>query len=166
MKKRKIEEVYLKVNSVENFYSGFSDEETKVVNNKIIEYIDDATKYIPNNTQININIKIKNLRSRQKKQECKTAFRNYYKNEITDAAKSVKKLNLVALLLLGVAVAFLVVLHFIVQANAPYILKTALEIVAWVFTWETVDVFFFRTTAERFHLKKVKKIYNSNIKML
>lgn len=166
MKKRKIEDIFLKVNDVENFYSGFSDEETKVVNNKIILYIDDATKNLSNKTQLNINIKVKNLRSRIKKQECKTALRNYYKNEIIDAKSNIKRLNLVALMLLGIALAFLVTLHFIVQANAPYIVKTAMEIVAWVFTWETVDTFFFRRTAERFHLRKLKKIYDSNIKML
>ena len=161
--KKEAENINLKVNSVDDFYSGFSDNGTKIVYRKIVDYINDSAKASSTKTPLNINIKIKDLKSKEEMDECANTLKFYYKNEIEDKKSEIKTTTSIAFLLLAVGVCVLLLLEFLIPANWPYFFRTLFEIMAWAFVWETVDLFFFRRTIQKLDLRKLTRIYNSNI---
>lgn len=161
--KNEVENINLKVNSVDDFYSGFSDNGTKIVYKKIVDYINDSAKASSPKTPLNINIKVKDLKSKEEMTECADTLRFYYKNEIDDIKQEVKTTTIIAMLLLAVGIGILLLMEFLIPFTWPYFVRTLFEIMAWAFVWETVDLFFFRRTIQKLQLRKLKRIYNSNI---
>lgn len=161
--KNEVENINLKVNSVDDFYSGFSDNGTKIVYKKIVDYINDSAKASSSKKTLNINIKIKDLKSKEEMDECRNTLKFYYKNEIDDVKQEIKTTSLIAMFLLIVGIGVLLILEFLIPIEWPYFVRTLFEIMAWAFVWETVDLFFFRRTIQKIKLQKLKRIYNSNI---
>lgn len=75
----------------------------------------------------------------------KTAIRNYYQVEYRETWKELRRnaIDVLAMLLFSACIfALAVILETVAHANA--VILNMIDVFAWVFTWEAVDLFFFR----------------------
>ena len=132
----------------ENFLSVFSETETPVISNEVADFIETSAKAITPNKKLTLKIKSDCI-DNQEKELYRKAIKEYYKEKCVASSRELNKSNLIALFL-TIAGVFVLALAFLLEQNMPISFWAELvDIVAWVFLWEAVDLFCFECTALR-----------------
>ncbi len=140
------------VDDLDDFYSPYSPKGYKLLNPDMIEYIDEYSKNIPSSQEVVLRITATNKTEEAKKRIQKTIRRTFVER-IANINAELKRNLLSAIVFMAVGVLFLVGLIITNELNLGSTINEILDIIAWVFVWESVDIFFM----ER-HKKRVEKL--------
>ena len=99
----------------------------------------------------------------EEKLECKKAIKRYFLNDYNDFKEENLKLSVISFALLLIGIVLIGILIFLERISAPYAITLILEIIAWVFVWEFVDVFVFSRFTNRVKMNRIKKILDAEI---
>lgn len=144
--------VDIAVDDLDDFYSPYSPKGFKLLNPEMIEYIDEYSKTIPNTQELILRISATNKTDEAKKR-IKNTIRRTYVEKIANINTELRRNLFSAIIFMVVGILFLA---GVIVANALDLGSTIneiLDIVAWVFVWEAVDIFFM----ER-HKKRIEKL--------
>lgn len=87
------------------------------------------------------------------------AVKNYYTTKVKTGKTELKRNALASLIMLILGIMVFTTIIILNSYNAQTILLNVLDVVAWVFIWEAVDLFVFKRTA-------LKKEHIINLKLL
>ena len=163
MKQEKTTDVLeINIKSPSDLYSNFSINNNKILNPEIQQHISSTVEGFSKRNDLKIKINSSKDFTENEKQDARNVLKNAFKKVVDDNNKTINSYCIFALVFLLIGIVSIVVLH-VISSFAPYVLKTILEIVSWVFVWEFVDVLCFRTFFRIIKNKHNKKIYKSEI---
>ncbi len=165
MKKNKVktETATIKFQSIDDVYSKYSTDKHKVLDNNASTFISESFKDMQTKSKKVLEIYLEKPCTDKEKSECKSVIRKYYKNDYNDYKEENVKLAIVSFILLFIGVAFIISLAFLNSISTPYTITIILEIIAWVFIWEFVDVFVFARFTNHIKMNKIKQIIDCEI---
>lgn len=140
------------VNSVDDFYSPYSPSGYRLLNPEMVNYIEEFTTGVPKKQGFTFRISAKSI-DEQDKKRLETSIRRTYAERIAKINEELKRNLMNSIIFLAIGLIFLA---GVIIANAnqwSFTLSEVLDIISWVFVWESVDTFFM----ERYK-KKVEKI--------
>ncbi len=143
-----------------DFLSVFSAKDTPVISGEVAEFIENSTHAVRAGERLTLRIKSKCI-DNDEKEVYKKAIKEYYSERHVAGARELKRNNL-ASLVLGIAGIIAIILALYLQYSFDSLIwAEVVDIAAWVFLWETVDILVFKTR----HLKNSQKRYLSFIDM-
>lgn len=155
MQQEKCARIHIK--DINQLYSEFSDKDYRIINKNFIEHVEE--NFLQLNVRkddFSIKFKVDKAPTVDEVAEAKRTFMNYYDKEISENNISLKRMYIRSSILLLVGLIFILTLSFLQSHNVSYILTALMEVSAWVFTWEFIDNFVFKISAER--LRKARNI--------
>ena len=158
-----IEKASIKFEKIQDAYSKFSTNTNKVLDENAGNYISESFKDLKQNSKKTLEIYLDEACNEEEKLECKTSIKRYFLNDYNDHKEENLKLSVVSFILLFIGIVFIGILIFLENLSAPYAITIILEIIAWVFVWEFVDVFVFTRFTNRMKMNRIKKILDAEI---
>jgi len=155
--------VDMTVNDDSAFLSPFSPEGTPVVNADVAEFIEDITDAVPKNESLTLRIHSDCIDD-DEKQIYSVAIKEYYTEKYISLSRELKRNRALAAIfaIIGILViAFNLILQY--KFNAP-IWTEVIDIVAWVFLWETVDISAFENRSLRLKMARYRAFVDMKIK--
>ena len=150
----------IKFGKIDDAYSKFSTDTNKVLDESAGDYIYESFKDLQNKSNKTLEIYLDESCSEEEKEECKNVIKRYFSN---DYKEENLKLTIVSLTLLIIGIVFVGLLVLLESLNVPYAITIIMEIIAWVFVWEFVDVFVFSRFTNRIKMRRIKKILDAEI---
>lgn len=148
-----------------SFLSPYSSDNEEIISDEVAGFLENSAKQIKPTRSLKINIKSKTIAENEKPVYLR-AIKNYYENESAEIKRNLK-FNLIAtLILFAISVVVLLVLFLVVEKFNIQVLTEIVTIMAWVFLWEAVDLFFIRRPLLRRELHKCENLKNSEIVFL
>lgn len=143
-----------------DFLSVFSSSDTPVISSNVAEFLESATHTVPPTEKLTLKIKSDAIDDNEKPVYEK-AIKQYYLERYQTNKKELKFCNLSSIILSILGVLTLTVAVILQYLKGSVIWAEVVDIAAWVFLWEAVDVAFFRNR----QLKLQQKRYSSFIEM-
>lgn len=152
--------VNMNVKDDTDFLSVFSTSETPVISSDVAEFLEKSTLTIRPNEQLALHVKSDCIDEKEQILY-KNAIKEYYKEEYQANQKELSVCNKIAFFLALFGVLVLAFAVFLDYKIGSVIWSEVIDIMAWVFLWEAVDIKFFKTRG----LKLRQKRYSAFIDM-
>ena len=148
--------IHININSKTDIISSYSEDNKPTINNEFASFLDNAVKDIPVKSQLTLEISC----NKDNQTNITKGIKNYYLNECIETERKLKhnlffSLSTFIIGILALALTF--------WFNFPKVVNGAIDIFAWVFVWESFDVFFFRRKELKFAQYRQLKYINANI---
>ena len=136
--------ICMNVSDDSNFLSVFSENDTPVIDHSVAEFIETSTHSVKPAERMTLKIRSNCIDENEKTLYCR-AIREYYTEKYAAVNRELKKNHWIAFLLglfgVGVLAGAIVLEYF----HESAIWAEVVDIVAWVFLWEAVDISFLET---------------------
>lgn len=134
----------LHVRDDDGFLSPYSTENNSTISDGVSDFIEHSLKSVPIGERLHFNV-YGNTITDDEKAEYTEALHSHYSVCYKDAVQEKKKLKVIAFIMSLIAIITLTVMIYLeVTGRASAVFTEIIDIVAWVFMWEAVDIFFFR----------------------
>lgn len=137
-------------------------DDKEVINVEFADMLSNVASTVPLKKDIHLSLHCDDIKDEDKLRYSK-AIKNYYENKMLDAQIRLKNNTNMLLLTIVFAIIALAGLFVVNYFSVPWILTEVVDIVAWVFVWEVVDITFFQRTLIRYEYKRAKNLYKSKI---
>lgn len=155
--------INMHVSNDDNFLSPYSMGEEPVISQEVAEFLENTVRAMPSKEGFSLNIKGDCI-DENEKQKYSLAIKNYYTLKFKDAERESRKKTIVsmAFTLIGViALAIMIILSN--HDNIGEVWTECIDIFAWVFLWEAVDLFFMERGTIAVKRRIYKKFMQSTI---
>lgn len=126
-----------------DFLSPFSGGKTAVISESVADFLENATRTVLPREELNLRI-ASNCIDEEEKSRYSSAIKEYYSEKFRANEKEYKFNNFLALSLAVLGVLVLTLAIFLSHRLSSVIWSEVVDIVAWVFLWEAVDIKCFR----------------------
>ena len=147
-RKNNVNRIIVNLKQMSDFYSSFSDNENRIINANIIDYVEESVQELDNKDPIEFEINIQKKSSTVDISTAKRTYHNYYKKEIKQDNHNMQRLGILAVIFFLIGCTLAVLIHQLSLIDTPYIVMTLLEITMWVFVTEFVDTACLKMSAE------------------
>lgn len=155
--------VDMKVKDDTDFLSVFSSNDTPVIDNEVAEFLENSTHAIPPKEQLTLIIKSDCI-DEQEQEIYQTAIREYYTERYRAAESELKRHNFITFCLAVLGVIVLAFAVFLDYKTGSVIWAEVVDIAAWVFLWEAVDIKFFKTRELKLQMQRYLAFISMKIK--
>lgn len=131
-----------------DFLSVFSIGDTPVISSEVAEFLESSTHSVLPKEQLALRIH-SNCIDDNEKEEYRQAIKEYYTELYIANKRELKRNTMIALLLTLAGVVALVAAFLIEHQTANPIWTEVVDIIAWVFLWEAVDISAFKNRGLR-----------------
>ncbi len=152
--------INLHVNDDSSFLSTYSEEDKPIISEEVATFLENSSQAIPHKESLTLKIN-SNCIDEQEQQIYKNAIKNYYTNHLVSTKRELEKSFFIALILAVIGIIILTIAQIVGYHFESIIWAEVIDIAAWVFLWEAVDIFVFRTRT----LQLNKKRYSAFIDM-
>lgn len=135
-----------------NFLSPFSKDKVPVISPDVATFIENRTSSVLPKEKLVLNIHGKSI-SKTESNVYKTAIEEYYTQKYVQNERDIRRNNIFSLVLALFGIITLVVLG-VFEPMLNFIWKEVLDIVAWVFLWESADICFLQNSLLRHKRRK------------
>lgn len=153
--------IRMRVNDDSDFLSPYSTNDEPTVSDGVAGFLDGAVQPLDLKRDIHIVIAGDMIDSAEE-DVYRGAIRNHYAHRIADTERTLKTNAISSLVMLLIAVAILVV-YIVFQIRGGFILLELLDIAAWVFAWEAVDLFFLERRIVKHDRLKCLRLFDAGI---
>lgn len=166
MKNKEVSQIYLKLDKISDAYSYYSTTEWVSIKEDFQQHIMNLAddKSIRNNIEINIHLGTPATET--EKNALVSAIKTHNKNLIQDTKNTQKRYLLLSALLLIASIATALIYLHITEYVKSAIVEFFLEVGAWVFLWELVDILSFQLPSIWFKAYLNKRIIKSKINFI
>lgn len=133
--------VNMNVGDDSNFLSMFSVTAKPVISSEVAEFMEFSTQLLPPDTDITLRIH-SNCIDESEQKIYTAATKEFYRQQYIVTAKELKRNHISSAFLTLAGILCLVFIFFMEQYSVVW--SEAIDIVAWVFLWEAVDIHFFQ----------------------
>lgn len=141
--------------------SPFSPKGNPTISGEFAEFLDSQYTEMKKSELLHIDIECDTIDNEEKSLYTE-AIRTYYKAEEKRKKREVARNNIVAIIMLAIGIVFLAV-SVLFYVFSHEIIGEVIDIVAWVFVWESVDIFFIRRPQLLREKAKCKHFINAEI---
>lgn len=136
--------IRLNVTDDSNFLSPFSVKGNPLISSETAEFLNLNIKHNLKDSGVKLEIS-SNVIDEPEKEIYRSAIKNYYRVEYKTVWKELRR-NLFGSIIMLLFSACIFALAIILEAttNASAVILNMIDVFAWVFTWEAVDIFFFQ----------------------
>lgn len=155
--------IRLNVADDSNFLSPFSVKGYPLISSETAEFLNMNIKHNLKDSGVKLIISSREI-DEGEKSVYKTAIENYYKLEYKSAWRELRR-NLLASVIMLLISACIFALAIILQTttNTGAVILNMIDVFAWVFTWEAVDLFFLQRPKLRKEQKRNAAAINAEI---
>lgn len=166
MKNKEVSKIYLKLDRISDAYSDYSTTEQVSIKEDFQQHIMNLAddKSIRNNVEINIHLSTP--ATNDEKNSLVSAIKTHNRNLIRDTLNMQKRYLLISALLLVASIFTALIYLHITEFVKSEILEFFLEVGAWVFLWELVDIISFQLPSIWFKAYLNKRIIKSKINFI
>ena len=143
-----------------DFLSVFSRSDTPVISTEVADFIENSTDTVLPREQLTLRIH-SNCIDDNEKELYKKSIRQYYSEKSISNMRELKRNNIIVFLLTVAGVIVLASALLLEQTTGSLIWSEVIDIAAWVFLWEAVDISAFGNRS----LRLKKKRYLSYLSM-
>ena len=137
------------VHSDDDFLSPYSLRSNAELSINASEFIERSLETVPVKEQVRLRVH-SNVITKEEEKAYKQAIKEYYEERFEAVQREKKRLFVIATLMALIGVfALTVMIGLEVAGKHTAVLSEVIDIFAWVFLWEAVDLFFFETTSLR-----------------
>ncbi|MDD6800767.1 MAG: hypothetical protein PUE85_10195 [Firmicutes bacterium] len=136
-----------------DFLSVFSQSDTPVISSEVAEFIENSTNSILPKEQLTLRIHSDCIDDIEK-ELYKASIKEYYSEKCIANARELKRNNIVSLLLFLTGVLVLAIQMIFEYRLSSLIWAEVIDIAAWVFLWEAVDIRVFGNRSLRLKNKR------------
>lgn len=154
--------IHITVADDSHFISPYSTANAPQLTHETAEFLEHSIKHLKNDNQIKFVISGKTI-DENEKVIYKRAIRNYYMQEIAETKSELKHNSAISILMTFIGIIVFSIGLLLNHYNIFPLILSIVDVVAWVFVWEAVDVFFFRRSALRAEQLKYLKILTAEI---
>lgn len=140
------------------FLSPFSENESPSISSEVAEFLENETKTMLPRQLLTLRIKSNCIDDNEKVMYVK-AINEYYTKTYIVNEKEIKKNNIISIILFSIG---LIILTFAI-AFPNVIWSEVLDITAWVFLWETVDIMVFKNRYQKMQRYRYLSFLSMNI---
>ena len=144
-----------------NFLSAYSMSETAIISSEVAEFIENNTNSIPPGQEFTLRIHSECIDEKEKV-DYQAGIKKYYAEKYL-ASKNEYRFNLFAVLLLTLAGIATLILAFNVE---HHIWSEVIDIAAWVFLWEAVDIGAFKNRETNIKRRRYLSYISMNIEFM
>lgn len=146
-----------------NFLSPYSSSTYSDISSDLSEFITHSLYSINIDEDLHFNIYTNEIDSNTK-ELYKNAIINHFKDKNIDLYIDIKRLTKISIImaLIGIMALSLMII-FNINNIGNEITSEIINIFAWVFIWEAVDIYFLQRTVIKLKMRKYQKIINSTI---
>lgn len=144
-----------------NFLSAYSTSDTAIISTEVAEFIENNTHSIPPGHQLTLRIHSECI-DENEKMDYQAGIKKYYAEKYL-ASKKEYRFNLFAVLLLTLAGIATLILAFNVE---HHIWSEVIDIAAWVFLWEAVDIGVFKNRQTNINRLRYLSYISMNIEFM
>ena len=142
------------------FLSPFSAEGVPVINPDTAAFLDHSLKQMLPDSRIHFIISSDQIDDKEQVIYQK-AIINYYHSEFAETARELKKNMFQSIVMTIVAVMVFAISIILSSIDTKIIILDMLDVVAWVFMWEAVDLFFFQRSILKIRQLRTLSITNA-----
>ena len=95
---RDVNLIIINLKKMSDFYSSFSDDENRIINGEIIDYVEECVQELDNKNPIEFEIKVQRKSSKVDISTAKRTYVNYYQKEIKQDNHNMQRLGIIALI--------------------------------------------------------------------
>jgi hypothetical protein len=132
-------------------------EEQEIISGETATFIDNLVKSAPKDKNLHLKLYCKNY-TPDKRDVYKRAVENYYVNEFADKDRQLEHNLFMAMTMFVLGVIGFALLYLMNVWGVPWIICELVDVAAWVFVWETVDLLMIRRVFIKLQQKKDLKI--------
>ena len=151
--------LHIEINDSSEVLSNFTEDSKPIINSEFANFLHNSVKDISVKDNITIEIVSKN---KEKSDNITSAIKNYYYNEFIESERKLK-INLIFSLITFLVGTFALALTMVNSFTIPKVVNGVIDIFAWVFLWEAVDLFFFRRHELRYEQYRQMNFINAKI---
>lgn len=132
------------------------------INIEFANLLDNVAKSVSKKENLHLKLNSQDL-SDKEKESFSMAIKNYYHNALIDNKRKLKTNAILICVMLGLSLltlGFLFIAHFF---NFPWIVSEIIDIIAWGFVWESVDLSAFQRTLLKDDDRHDTALYNMKI---
>lgn len=112
-----------------------------IISSEVADFLDNAASALPPKGDLALHIR-SNVITEEEARVYDAAIRNYYRNRGKQTRRDVIRNRTAAIIMLALGVLIFALLFFLERWGLGEMMTNLLEIAAWVFIWEAVDLFF------------------------
>lgn len=148
---------------IDDFYSPYSLKSNKQIDKDVDDHITNVANYIPINKDIDLDIYLEKMPDSKTQKEAITTFRKSYAEYLLELNAEKKRLLILASILFLIGISFLTCLFVLNLSEKSLFVYSLVEIAAWVFVWEALDISCFHCHSINVKSKRAKKLLNADI---
>lgn len=145
-----------------NFLSVFSSNDTFIISDEVANFIENSTHIFRPDKEVILKIK-SNCIDNNEKELYKKAIKEYYTQKYVSNKIELKKNYFIATILTIIGIVILIFALFLEYMKDSLVWSEVIDIAAWVFLWEAVDIFFLQTRKLKNDCKKYLAYMSMNI---
>lgn len=149
--------INVKIENKEQLFLSYSYSGDKL-NSEFSEYVYDKAKNVPIGEPVKIKI---HTADDLNADEVDKAIKSHYRSEYMQSKKAIKRLLIIAAIMTVLGVIALSALILINHFTDNLYLTSIVEIAAWVFIWEAVDIFFLQRPTVKARCVLLLRIYSA-----
>ena len=157
--------IRMQVKEDSGFLSPYCLQGEPVVSSEVSDFLDNVVKRLPLRAELHIEIDGDTI-DEQERTEYAAAIRNHYRSQVIDTGIKLKRNAVTSLIMAIIAVAILTVYVALELYSADYVLLEIIDIAAWVFMWEAVDLFFLERRAIKLEQLRDCRLYSAEVTFL
>lgn len=147
------------------FLSVFSESETPVIGSETAEFLESSTFSVSPHESLTLRIKSSCIDDGEKVVYEK-AIKEYYKERYVANEKALKRFRILSLFLALIGVAILASAIFLEYQKGSLVWAEVVDIAAWVFLWEAVDIHFFKSREMKLKRKRYLSFISAKIEFI
>ncbi len=137
------------------FLSTYAEKDSPIISNEVADFLDNTVQSISAKESIALRIHSSCIDSEEEK-AYREAIKNYYSNRLVHTEREHKRSIIIGIILAVIGI-FTLAIAQILDSLDRVLWTEVIDIAAWVFLWEAVDIFFFKMHT----LRTDKKRYSS-----
>ena len=151
--------INININKTEDIISPYAENNKEVINSEFANFLDNSVKDVSPKHDLTLKISAANCDL----DKISSAIKNYYFNEFMDSQRKLKHNLIFSICTLIIGLLSLALTFVLNTFNTPLIVGGAVDIFAWVFVWEAIDLFFFRRAELKYQQYRQINFINATI---
>lgn len=157
-----IKVINMTITDTSNFLSPYSKESKPVISSEVAEFLDNCTNQFHPKEKLCLNITCSFVTDKEKEIYTQ-AIKSYYSNKLVDLVRNKKRKNIFGIICSSIGVIALALMFISDSLNTSKIITEYINIFAWVFIWEAVDILFVEGGSFRFKILRLESLINMKI---
>ena len=152
--------INIKADNEEQIFSSYNYDNKTSLNSELSNYLWENAKLAPPYKKLKLQVY---CNKHIDKNEVNSAIKSHYRREYIEVKDEIKKTRLFSTVCLFLGIISLLILLAINKLSNTYLTSSVMDIVAWVFVWESVDGFFFKGGGLSHRCRILMRLYSAEI---